>query len=327
MPAGRAHQTRAPYGFRAGEAFIKMQTLPLRSPDMEATLRRWTAFLQHRGPSFATAVLILLIAWLLAQLTWAVLPQPKSAAGPYNPPTAMSVRQPVAGKIADQHLFGLANQAAGNLTNAPDTTLALTLHGIVAGKNAKDSRALIVANGDEEPYALGATVPGGALIRAIFPDRVLLERNGRVEALRLPKDEGGEGMTVNAGTMLPPANPGAPVESPMPQTPGELRQAIANNPEKLMDVVRIMPVQEQGKLTGYRIYPAGNSPLFTQLGLRPGDVVTAVNGIPLTDPAQSIRILSTVKTSEQISVTLLRNGQPQTVQLQMPPPGGLGQQP
>lgn len=294
---------------------------------MEATLRRWAAFLQLRGPSLATAALILLIAWLLAQLTWTFLPQPKSAAGPYNPPPAMSVRQPVAGKIADQHLFGLANQATGNLNNAPDTTLALTLHGIVAGKNAKDSRALIVANGDEEPYAVGATVPGGALIRAIFPDRVLLERNGRVEALRLPKAEGGEGPAVNAGAMLPQAVASEPAESPVPQTTGELRQMISSNPQKLMDLVRVMPVQEQGKLTGYRIYPAGNSPLFTQLGLRPGDVVTAVNNIPLTDPAQSMRILSTVKTSEQISVTLLRNGQSQTVQLQMPPPGGLGQQP
>jgi len=81
-----------------------------------------------------------------------------------------------------------------------------------------------------------------------------------------------------------------------------------------------MPVQEQGKLTGYRIYPAGNAPAFAQLGLHPGDVVTAVNGIPLTDPAQSMRILSALKTSEQITVTLQRNGQSQTVPLQLPPP-------
>ena len=290
-------------------------------------LRRWAAALQHRGPALVAVALILLIAWLLAQLTWAFLPRPKSATSTYNTPPALSVHQPAAGKIADQHLFGLANQPAGSLNNAPDTTLALTLHGIVAGKNAQDSRALIVANGDEEPYGIGASVPGGAVIRAIFPDRVMLERGGRVEALRLPKAEGGSDTApANVSVAMPSPDPtgGEASAGPMPQNLGELRQQIASNPEKLMDVVRAMPVQEQGKLTGYRVYPSGNSPLFAQLGLRPGDVVTAVNGIPLTDPAQSMRILAAVKTSDQITVTLLRNGQSQTVALEMPPAASLG---
>jgi len=291
---------------------------------MEATLRRWLAVLQHRGPSVAALLLILFIAWLLAQLTWALLPQPKSAAAVYTPPTAVAARQPVAGAIADRHLFGVANQpSSGNLNNAPDTTLALTLHGIVAGRSAQDSRALIVANGDEEPYAIGATLPGGAVIRAIFADRVMLERGGRIEALRLPKTDSGDAGVGATPTSLGPQ----PLQAmPEPQNLGELRQEIAANPQKLMDVIRAMPVQEQGKLTGFRIYPAGNGPLFAQLGLHPGDVVTAVNGIPLTDPAQSMRILSSVKTSDQITVTLLRNGQSQTVQLQMPA-AGPGEQP
>lgn len=289
-------------------------------------LRRWLAFLQHRGPSFAAVALILLIAWLLAQLAWAFMPRPKSTTAAYNPPPAMSVHQPAGGKVADQHLFGVANQAAGNLSNAPDTTLALTLHGIVAGKSAQDSRALILANGDEQPYAIGATLPGGAVIRAIFPDRVMLERNGRLEALRLPKAEGSEGAPLGNAALIAPVGPVGDegLAGREPQNLGQLRQQIATNPEKLMDVVRAMPVQEQGKLTGYRIYPAGNAPLFSQLGLHPGDVVTAVNGIPLTDPAQSMRVLSAVKTSDQITLTLTRNGQSQTVALDMPPAAGLG---
>src|SRR5215469_11792392 len=113
-----------------------MQTLPLRTPDMEAMLRRWGSALQHSGPTLAAVVLTLLIAWLLAELTWSFLPRPKAA-------ETLSVPAP----------------------------------------------ALSVANGDEEPYAIGATVPGGAVIRAIFPDRVMLDRGGQIEALRLPKDD------------------------------------------------------------------------------------------------------------------------------------------
>lgn len=285
-------------------------------------LRRWGSALQHSGPTLAAVVLTLLIAWLLAVLTWSFLPRPKAVAGLSAPAPVLSAHRVDAGRIADQHLFGTA-AAGGNIGNAPDTTLALTLHGIVAGKRASDSRALIVANGDEEPYAIGSTVPGGAVIRAIFPDRVMLDRGGQIEALRLPKTDTGGTVTAEQPFQGPGASPpGAP---PLPQNLGELRQAISQNPQKLMDVIRAMPVQQGGKLTGYRIYPAGNTPVFGELGLHPGDVVTAVNGIPLTDPAQSMRILSTIKTSEQISITLLRNGQQQTQVLQMPPPSGLGE--
>ena len=258
-------------------------------------------------------LLVLLLAWLLAELTWSFIPQRKSTAAPVAA-TAATAHQVDANHVADQHLFGVAGVPTGSGANAPDTTLALTLHGIVAGKRAADSRALIVANGDEEPYAVGAQLPGGAVIRSIYPDRVLLARDGRLEALRLPTDD-----TAGAAGSQQPVMMQPQAMAPT-QSLGQLRQEIANNPQRLMDVVRAMPVMDHGKLTGYRIYPAGNPSQFNELGLKPGDVVTAVNGIPLTDPAQGMRVLSSLKTSEQVSVTLTRNGQTQTQILQMPPP-------
>ena len=292
-----------------------MQSLPLRDQGMDATLRRWTHLLQNAGPNLASLLLILLLAWLLAELTWSLLPR-KPAPTAVASTSAPAMRPQVdAARVADRHLFGTAS-AQGNASNAPDTTLNLTLHGIVAGKRAADSRALIVANGDEEPYAVGAQVPGGAVIRSIYPDRVLLARDGRLEALRLPKDD-----TGNAGSNVQPSMGMQPrAMLPPAQDLGQLRQEIVNNPQRLMDVVRAMPMMDHGKLTGYRIYPAGNPTTFNQLGLKPGDVVTAVNGIPLTDPAQSMKVLSSLKTTEQVSVTLTRNGQQQTQVLQMGPP-------
>lgn len=294
-----------------------MQTFPLRDQGMDAALRRGGHLLQQFGPGVASVLLVLLLAWFLAELTWSIIPQHKTATASSGA-LAATVRRTDANSVADRHLFGVAG-VTGNAANAPDTTLALTLHGIVAGKRAADSRALIVVNGDEEPYAIGAQLPGGAVIRSIYPDRVLLARDGRLEALRLPTND-----TSSAGTGSQPATM-QPQATPPTQDLGQLRQEIADNPQRLMDVIRAMPVMDHGKLTGYRIYPAGNPSQFNQLGLKPGDVVSAVNGIPLTDPAQGMRVLSSLKTSEQVSVTLIRNGQTQTQILQMPPPSGLGQ--
>lgn len=291
-----------------------MQTFPLRTQGMDATLRRWVLSLQHAGPTLVSVILTLLLAWFMAELTWSVIPR-RSTTLASNEAPKMAVHQVDPERVADQHLFGTAQ--AGNAGPAPDTTLAFTLHGIAAGKRAADSRALIEANGDEEPYGVGAQLPGGVKVHAIYADRVLLDRGGRLETLRLPQQDigGGGGNNGQPAMMQPQAM------APPTQNLGQLRQEIMNNPQRLMEVVRAMPVMDHGKLSGYRVYPAGNPSIFNQLGLKAGDVVTAVNGIPLTDPAQSMRVLSTIKTSDQISVSLLRNGQMQTQVLQMPPPG------
>jgi general secretion pathway protein C len=289
-----------------------MHTFPLRNQGMDATLRRWVISLQHAGPTLASVILILLLAWLLAQLTWSLIPRRSTALISNTAPT-LAAHQVDAERVASKHLFGTAQ--AGNAGPAPDTTLAFTLHGIAAGKRAADSRALIEANGDEEPYGVGAQLPGGVKIHAIYADRVILDRGGSLETLRLPQQDIGGGNSGNPDMAMQPR-----AMAPPTQSLGQLRQEIMNNPQRLMQVVRTMPVMDHGKLSGYRIYPAGNPSIFNQLGLKPGDVVTAVNGIPLTDPAQSMRVLSTIKTSDQISVSLLRNGQMQTQVLQMPPP-------
>ncbi|HEY3859931.1 MAG TPA: type II secretion system protein GspC [Gammaproteobacteria bacterium] len=291
---------------------MTMQTFPLRNQGMDATLRRWVHLLQQAGPNLASGILVLLLAWLLAELTWSLIPRRSTAVVSTAAPT-LTAHQIDAEQVADRHLFGAAQ--AGNAGSAPDTTLAFTLHGIAAGKRASDSRALIEANGDEEPYGVGAQLPGGVTIHAIYADRVLLDRGGRLETLRLPQQDIG-GDVVNSGQGLA-AQPQA--MAPPTQNLGQLRQEIMNNPTRLMQVVRTMPVMDHGKLSGYRIYPAGNPSVFNQLGLKAGDVVTTVNGIPLTDPAQSMRVLSSLKTSDQISVGLIRNGQQQTQILQMPP--------
>ena len=290
-----------------------MQTFPLRTQGMDANLRRWLVSLQHVGPTLVSVVLALLLAWLLAELTWSLIPRRSTAAVSSVAPK-IAAHQVDAERVADQHLFGTAQ--AGNAGPAPDTTLAFTLHGIAAGKRAADSRALIEANGDEEPYGVGAQLPGGVKVHAIYADRVILDRGGRLETLRLPQQDIGAGSNGARPAMMQPQ-----AMAPPTQNLGQLRQEIMNNPQRLMDVVRAMPVMDHGKLSGYRIYPAGNPSIFNQLGLKAGDVVSAVNGIPLTDPAQSMRVLSTIKTSDQISVSLQRNGQTMTQVLQMPPPG------
>jgi len=54
-----------------------------------------------------------------------------------------------------------------------------------------------------------------------------------------------------------------------------------------------------------------------RLGLRPGDLVTAINGTPLDDPARGQEIFGTLGSSSEAHVTVMRNGRQQDLTLNM----------
>lgn len=291
-----------------------MQLNNLRMADASALVDRWWPSLQRRLPFWLSMVLGVLIAWTLAQLTWSLLPRPKSAVPIYKAPTtaAPAVNLDAAAAL---HLFGVANGNAA--TNAPETTLNLTLHGVVAANpDVRQSLAIIASNGVGKMYAIGAQLPGGARLQSVYPDHVLLNLNGRMQSLSLPKFSGSTG-GAEAG-LSPPAVPPVVYGRNLPGTQNlmQLRNELVSHPESLLDMMRAMPVMQNGKLEGYRVFPVGNSNAFSQLGLQPGDIVTSVNGMPLDNPAQSMQVLNNIRTSSQVSVTFTRNGQQETKILQ-----------
>jgi len=90
--------------------------------------------------------------------------------------------------IASFQLFGNANakpkKAAPMAKNLPKTTLKLTLTGVLASTNRKLASALIQSpNKDTINYKINDELPGGAILKDVFADRVVIERFGRLENL------------------------------------------------------------------------------------------------------------------------------------------------
>jgi general secretion pathway protein C len=206
--------------------------------------------------------------------------------------------------IVNAHLFGEAHSAS--LNDAPQTSASLVLAGVLAVPDPKKGMAIIGPNaGAAKLYAVGSAVPGGVRLHSVYPDRVLLDRDGVIESLLLPKK-------LTALTTAPTA---------VLQSPAQRLAALAQNGGGglLGGLVRAQAVFSAGKLSGYRIFPGGraNVTAFTQLGLRPGDLVTAVNGTPLDDPNRANDILQTISSMGSANVTVLRNGQAQDVNLNL----------
>lgn len=284
-----------------------------------------------RVPVLVLLVLIALLAQSLAQLTWQVLPaQPQKAlVAPRSAhPTGSAARQLGSAdtrQIAQWHLFGevkkVAPKPVAEITEAPDTRLNLKLRGLLASSDPEAARAIIAdGKGKEEAYKVGQNLPGNAILREIYADRVILEYRGRLEALRLPK-ESSSSVVVQKGAARQTSRPGVTQAGTADNAAllRQYREALINEPQSLMNLVNASPVTDKssGKLKGYRIRPGKDRKLLGQFGLKSGDVVTSVNGVALNNPIKALEIMRDLSTATSVTLDVERNGVVQSFAFQV----------
>lgn len=292
----------------------------------------------RRLPVVATVLMTLMLAQTMAMLTWDLLPQAEvdesavvvKAGGEtdQNKKNTNNLRQ-----ISQWHLFGQAQKTApvakDKVTEAPDTRLNLKLKGVLASSNPVTARAIIAdGKGIEDSYAVGKKLPGNAILREIYADRVILEYRGRLETLRLPKEasvdlspkknnkkngdkeDGRKARAASANTIR---------NTETSALLRQYREALISDPQSIMNLVSAAPVTDKdtGKLKGYRIRPGKEKKLLRKFGLRNGDVVTAVNGVALDNPIKALEIMRDLSTASSVSIDVERRGSVQSFSFQV----------
>lgn len=271
-------------------------------------------------PAWVSLLLVIVIAWQLARIIWSLVPGP-AAGDPVSAPAAVATSSATGDSasvqaIADAHIFGVATgdpeEAAQPVVeeteNLADTRLTnLSLKGTIAATPAEQAIAIIADGSNEEKvYTIGASVTSGATLHAVYADRVVLNENGVLTNLKLPKEFSENAVTAvrrNTTTTRRAANTQS------------IQSVVANNVSQLADVIRPTPYFVNGQQQGYRVYPGRNRQQFAALGLRPGDLIKDIDGQSLTDPTQAMKIFQTLDGADQVSVTVERNGQPEVIVL------------
>jgi len=282
----------------------------------DQSAEQWLKTANRYFPPGVTAVLVVAIAYQLAVITWQALP---GESAPGSLPTLATTDSSAVvtrrsfdfASLTQSHLFGEAPAEPApivqTVVDAPDTTLSLRLTGILYGEGGLPSQAIIASNRDQEKtYQIGQAIDGasGATLHAVYGDRVLINRGGRLETLRQPQE-------LSSGVSRLPSRPVA--AAPTPEESGSLRQVISDNASRLTDIMRIQPHVEQGQVVGFRINPGRDRETFEMLGLQPGDVVTDINGTVLDDPSRGLQVFEALGEATMANVTVLRNGVPQLI--------------
>ena len=231
----------------------------------------WSGLLK-RVPAFAlfaVAVWLLgrvaLSAWELARLEPPAPLSSAAAAGGGSP----APQAPGSGLFGTP---GAGRGAAGSpgLLSGGD----FRLQGVVASTQPGMAHAVIESGGVSRAYFPGESLAAGLTLHEVRPYEVRLRRGA--EILRLPLSG------------LKPGPGRGPAPGPSPSLGDDASANILLTPQRgaLSQILRMEPAMESGGVQGYRIFPRDSREFdsrgqFDSLGLVPGDLLVAVNGVPI----------------------------------------------
>lgn len=250
-------------------------------------------------PRIVTLIILITAIPQLAKLTWRVVFPVSSEDISALPLTAPPAAEPELKNVRPAFtLFGLATKnppapaEATSLDQVPVSSLKLRLAGLLASSNPARSIAIIEKGNQQVSLSVGDTTPGyDAQIAAILPDRIIVNYQGRQEAILLFND-------TRASSSSPAAAPRPP-----------LMKRLREQPQNILTYLTISPVLSGDKLQGYRLNPGKDASLFRQTGLQANDLAIALNGIDLRDQEQAQQALQNLADMTEITLTVEREGQ------------------
>ncbi len=275
----------APNGAAANALRARVASLVARRPKRDKASSAAAVRAVEYGIVAAIGVAFGVLFWL----GLGPLPQPPARPAAAPAPAAQTLAQGPANPFRN----GTAPPApsADDLANGPDlaeTTLNLALHGTWV--DASGGTAIIKTPDDKQGvFKRGETVWENVTLERVFRDQVVINRDGALESLRLVGRE---------PSAAPAQNPAAAAE---PAT-GEVFATLGS-------FIGVAPESDNVGGVHLVLEPGADLATFLASGLRPGDILVAVDGEAVGgDIGADIEYLQKVAGRDKITVNVDRGG-------------------
>ena len=200
--------------------------------------------------------------------------------------------------------------AVGTAVEPNGLTGDLVLIGTVVAGN--DSLALIKSGTKAGLFRLGEELAPGLVVSEIGRQLVVLMDHGIRRELPLKQRKG-------AGTQLVRQRNSAAVQQgivAVDKSRWKISKAVADNARanlnSLLQTARMIPQVDNGKTVGFKLVEMGKGSLLEKIGLKVGDLIVEINQVKLNSPEKALQIFQQVREANNITLGLMRNGQPET---------------
>ncbi len=176
--------------------------------------------------------------------------------------------------------------------------------GIVMSAREEARAAVLISAGRTRVVGVGDSAFGGR-VAVIEADRVALDYDSGRVVLRL---------VAGVGTApVAPVAPAPAADAPAPALELERREIerrLGVESGRILAETTLVPAMDAGRVSGFTITRLPQSTLLSDAGLRAGDVLTEVNGVPIDSLATLIGLWPRLQTESAVRAVVLRNGQP-----------------
>lgn len=190
----------------------------------------------------------------------------------------------------------------------------LTAVGIVLGGGTESSVALLRSSGRTRVVRVGESAFGGR-VTAIAHGVVSMEfATDRVDVRLATAAQGPTPSTPKAAAAPPSEARTTPAEDPT--TPArqmsraEVQRRLAAEVPRILAETAVSPVVQDGHVVGLAVSRIPDGSLLSDAGLRPGDVLTTVNDVPIDGLPTLIGLWSRLQSESDLRAVVLRGGRP-----------------
>ncbi|MFQ3282514.1 type II secretion system protein N [Reinekea sp.] len=283
-------------------------------------------------------LMIILSAILCAQLTWLLLAPSTQVNVPRILPAVPTSNSSqgvnwaeVGSQAASREFFGsvvVETEEEVDEIEAPETKLNLTLHAVMAQGEGQGFAIIGEGNGAGKVFTVTEDMFGQASLSKVFGDRVILDRNGQLETLRYEKIissglmqpvqsvESNDGSSDSFQEALQQANravaSGGDLQSQVQGMVTYVQERANADPEAFINEMGLLPTEG-----GYQVTRQARQ--LQMVGLRPGDIVTAVNDSPVGN-IQSDQVLLNqfLQTGGELKIQIRRGSRSFTIYQSIP---------
>ena len=289
---------------------------------------QWLAQVNRVLPPLVVSVLVIVLAFQAAGLTWRLLDQP-ARQDEVPPAIIVAAAMPTGGAgnlepLGGWEPFGHAPEQgtvavdASDIIDAPLTTLALRLHGTLQHQELPERGSVVIpeagaatislSGGTAMTYHTGFQIENTPVkLHSVYYDSVrVIYPDGRLEKLTFPD---ASELASNTGRTTNRQQPQLTFRAQqLTASPAEAVEAATGAAAIFGQHITLRMQLEGDQMIGYRVEPRNDSPVLSRLGLEPGDVLTEINGMPLGDLRRVNDVLQALQQSPQANVMVRRNG-------------------
>lgn len=193
-----------------------------------------------------------------------------------------------------------------NIEALKQTDLKLKLWGTVTGDSGKTYAVIEEQKGKKQNlYKVGDTIQN-ATVKIILREKVVLNVNGKDEILELEKVAG------DYRSIISPKKSKRAFSQNITIKRSRIDRAV-KNVNDLMKQLRIRPHFSNGKPNGLNLSGIRPGSIFSEMGLKSGDIITGVNGKNIESVDDALKFYESLKSSSDVQLQLKRKGRQETI--------------